>query len=84
MICILKDQIQNKLGLKHTRSSRIELLKLLKDQIQNKLGLKHRSEKLKHLELVLKDQIQNKLGLKLKMLIKIFALKLLKIKSKTN
>ena len=36
----LKDQIQNKLGLKHDKLSQQELDYILKDQIQNKLGLK--------------------------------------------
>ena len=36
----LKDQIQNKLGLKHARFAGTSTSGMLKDQIQNKLGLK--------------------------------------------
>ena len=39
-LILLKDQIQNKLGLKHVQNSGYAILKFLKDQIQNKLGLK--------------------------------------------
>mgnify|MGYP006447471597 CR=1 FL=1 len=37
---MLKDQIQNKLGLKHSLGISKEDVEELKDQIQNKLGLK--------------------------------------------
>ena len=36
----LKDQIQNKLGLKHLVNAPQQPYNKLKDQIQNKLGLK--------------------------------------------
>ena len=66
---LLKDQIQNKLGLKLLKMQTLIHLLKLKDQIQNKLGLKHdkAAEMLKKADL--KDQIQNKLGLKLSVLL---------------
>ena len=41
---LLKDQIQNKLGLKHFKTPVDFQVNTLKDQIQNKLGLKHYEE----------------------------------------
>ena len=62
----LKDQIQNKLGLKPDDIlDRIDKGKL-KDQIQNKLGLKPVKLIATLINHLLKDQIQNKLGLKLR------------------
>ena len=61
----LKDQIQNKLGLKRNKINLFLLSIGLKDQIQNKLGLKLKPEIFLRSINLLKDQIQNKLGLKL-------------------
>ena len=82
----LKDQIQNKLGLKQQIMNGDQMYGFLKDQIQNKLGLKLSAMPEEfELEIILKDQIQNKLGLKhpLEEISKQTG-KSLKIKSKTN
>ena len=60
----LKDQIQNKLGLKLAFTTTSPAFKILKDQIQNKLGLKPDLPPNRLIQFLLKDQIQNKLGLK--------------------
>ena len=50
---LLKDQIQNKLGLKQFPFQASAILSALKDQIQNKLGLKPKSVELCALSLAI-------------------------------